>query len=49
MQIYRIDHVAQAVPSLESQVSLLESLFGFRTTHRWDKASSGRSRTSSPS
>jgi methylmalonyl-CoA/ethylmalonyl-CoA epimerase len=41
MQIYRIDHVAQAVPALEPQVSLLEKLFGFRTTHRWDNAALG--------
>jgi methylmalonyl-CoA/ethylmalonyl-CoA epimerase len=41
MQIYRIDHVAQAVPDLEKQVSLLEKVFGFRATHRWDNAEAG--------
>jgi methylmalonyl-CoA epimerase len=41
MQIYRIDHVAQAVPVLEPQIALLEKLFGFRTTHRWDNSSLG--------
>jgi methylmalonyl-CoA/ethylmalonyl-CoA epimerase len=41
MQIYRIDHVAQAVPALEPQVELLEKLFGFRTTHRWDNEAAG--------
>jgi methylmalonyl-CoA epimerase len=41
MQIYRIDHVAQAVPSLEPQVALLEKLFGFRTTHKWNNPSAG--------
>lgn len=41
MQIYRIDHVAQAVPALEPQVSLLEKLFGFRTTHKWDNPGVG--------
>lgn len=41
MQIYRIDHVAQAVPALEPQVALLEKLFGFRATHKWDNPSAG--------
>ena len=41
MQIYRIDHVAQAVPDLEPQVALLEKLFGFRLTHRWDNPAAG--------
>jgi methylmalonyl-CoA epimerase len=41
MQVYRITHVAQAVPDLEPQVSLLEKLFGFRTTHRWDNPAAG--------
>lgn len=41
MQIYRVDHVAQAVPELEPQLALLENLFGFRTTHRWDNPAAG--------
>lgn len=41
MQIYRIDHVAQAVPDLEKQVALLEKVFGFRATHRWDNEEAG--------
>lgn len=41
MQIYRIDHVAQAVPELEPQVALLQNVFGFRMTHRWDNPSLG--------
>jgi methylmalonyl-CoA/ethylmalonyl-CoA epimerase len=41
VQIYRIDHVAQAVPDLEQQISLLENVFGFRVTHRWDHAETG--------
>jgi len=41
MQIYRVDHVAQAVPSLEPQIALLEKLFGFRATHRWDNPPAG--------
>jgi methylmalonyl-CoA/ethylmalonyl-CoA epimerase len=41
MQIYRIDHIAQAVPDLEKQVSLLEKVFGFRATHRWDNEDAG--------
>lgn len=36
MRIYRIDHVAQAVPDVDTQVSFLERVFGFQTTHRWD-------------
>jgi methylmalonyl-CoA epimerase len=41
LQIYRIDHIAQAVPDLEAQVSLLQELFGFRATHRWDNPDAG--------
>ena len=41
MQIYRIDHVAQAVPELEPQVAKLANVFGFRLTHRWDNSSLG--------
>lgn len=41
MQIYRIDHVAQAVPELEPQVELLQKLFGFRLTHRWQNEPAG--------
>jgi len=41
VQIYRIDHVAQAVPDLEKQVRLLEQVFGFRATHRWDNPAAG--------
>lgn len=41
MQIYRIAHVAQAVPVLEPQISLLEKVFGFRPTHRWDNREAG--------
>lgn len=31
----RIDHFGQVVPDLERQVALLEALFGFTTTERW--------------
>lgn len=41
MQIYRIDHIAQVTPDLEAQVTLLERLFGFRRTHRWDNPEQG--------
>jgi methylmalonyl-CoA epimerase len=41
LRIYRVDHVAQAVPELDPQVSLLENVFGFRTTHRWDNPDAG--------
>lgn len=41
MEIYRIDHIAQVVPDLDSQVDLLEGLFGFRTIQRWDHDAEG--------
>lgn len=41
MRIYRIDHVAQVVPDLDAQVSLLERLFGFRPVSRWDNPAVG--------
>ncbi|MGH3763021.1 VOC family protein [Actinophytocola sp.] len=41
MRIYRIDHVAQLVPDLDAQVSLLEKVFGFRAVSRWDNAEAG--------
>ncbi len=41
MRIYRIDHVAAVAPELEPQVGLLERLFGFRQTRRWDNPGAG--------
>ena len=41
MRIYRIDHIAQLVPDLDAQVSLLEKVFGFRAVSRWDNADAG--------
>lgn len=41
MQIYRIDHVSQVTPELESQVGLLERLFGFRPVHSWENPAEG--------
>jgi catechol 2,3-dioxygenase-like lactoylglutathione lyase family enzyme len=41
MRIYRIDHVAQVVPDLDAQVSLLERVFGFRPVSRWDSPAAG--------
>jgi catechol 2,3-dioxygenase-like lactoylglutathione lyase family enzyme len=41
LRIYRIDHVAQLVPDLDAQVSLLEKVFGFRAVARWDNAEAG--------
>ncbi len=41
MRIYRIDHVAQLVPDLDAQVSLLAKVFGFRAVSRWDSAEEG--------
>ncbi|GAB4335114.1 MAG: hypothetical protein Kow0010_22450 [Dehalococcoidia bacterium] len=34
----RIDHFGQVVPDLDRQVGLLEGLFGFQTTERWEDA-----------
>ncbi|TNC21564.1 VOC family protein [Amycolatopsis alkalitolerans] len=41
MRIYRIDHVAQLVPDLDGQVSLLRNVFGFRPTSHWDNPEQG--------
>ncbi|HEY0453827.1 VOC family protein [Actinophytocola sp.] len=41
MRIYRIDHVAQLVPDLDAQVSLLSTVFGFRPVERWDNPVAG--------
>ena len=41
MRIYRIDHVAQVVPDLDAQVSLLERVFGFRPVSSWDNKAVG--------
>ncbi|MCT2588234.1 VOC family protein [Actinophytocola gossypii] len=41
MRIYRIDHVAQVVPDLDAQVSLLSTVFGFRAVSRWDNQAVG--------
>jgi catechol 2,3-dioxygenase-like lactoylglutathione lyase family enzyme len=41
LRIYRIDHVAQLVPDLDAQVSLLMKVFGFRAVSRWDNADAG--------
>lgn len=41
MRIYRIDHVAQVVPDLDAQVSLLSRVFGFRPVARWDNPEAG--------
>ena len=35
LKILRIDHIGQAVPELEPQIELLESLFGFRAGERY--------------
>ena len=35
LKILRIDHIGQAVPELEPQIGLLESLFGFRAGERY--------------
>lgn len=41
MRIYRIDHVGAVAPDLEAQEQLLEGLFGFRPTQRWDNPGEG--------
>lgn len=41
MRIYRIDHIGAVAPDLEAQVQLLEGLFGFRPTQRWDNPGEG--------
>jgi methylmalonyl-CoA/ethylmalonyl-CoA epimerase len=41
LRIYRIDHVAAVAPDLDKQVALLEGLFGFQRTQRWDNPSAG--------
>jgi catechol 2,3-dioxygenase-like lactoylglutathione lyase family enzyme len=41
MRIYRIDHIGQVAPELESQVELLEGLFGFRRVRSWDNPAEG--------
>jgi methylmalonyl-CoA/ethylmalonyl-CoA epimerase len=42
VQIARIDHISIAVPELQPEVALLETLFGFRRSGEWaDDASGG--------
>ncbi|MBO2448941.1 VOC family protein [Actinomadura barringtoniae] len=41
MRIYRIDHIGQVTSDLESQVELLERLFGFRPIRSWDDPAGG--------
>lgn len=41
LRIYRIDHISQAVPTLEPQVALMENLFGFRRLRTWDNPAEG--------
>lgn len=36
LDIYRVDHVAQVTPDLDSQVDLMQGLFGFRLLRTWD-------------
>lgn len=41
MKIYRVDHIGQIVAELEPQVALLEGLFGFRQSRRWENPNDG--------
>lgn len=41
MQIYRIDHIAQATGDLDGQLALLCGLFGFRPVSRWEAPDEG--------
>lgn len=36
LDIYRVDHVAQVTSDLDSQVDLMQELFGFRLLRTWD-------------
>lgn len=41
LNIYRFDHVSQVVPDLDSQLQLLEGLFGFRRCRSWENPDKG--------
>lgn len=41
MEIYRVDHISQVVPDLDSQLDLLEGLFGFRRIQTWEHPEEG--------
>jgi methylmalonyl-CoA epimerase len=41
LNVYRFDHVCQAVPELAPQLELLEGLFGFRRHHGYESAEEG--------
>jgi methylmalonyl-CoA/ethylmalonyl-CoA epimerase len=41
LNIYRFDHVSQAVADFDSQLQLLEGLFGFRRCRSWENPAEG--------
>lgn len=41
LNIYRFDHVSQVVPDLDSQLQLLEGLFGLQRCRSWESPSDG--------
>lgn len=41
MKLYRIDHVAQVAPSLDTPVRVWKNLFGFRPLSQWTNPESG--------
>ncbi|MEZ4240059.1 MAG: VOC family protein [Myxococcota bacterium] len=41
LDLYRIDHLAHAVPDLPSQLAMLEGLFGFRRLSSYEHAEAG--------